>query len=125
MLCQAKADLSHKPWGTSTQIDVINDDIKPVVETIMDKGTAMQGTYKKARVAKRAVGYGALCTDRHFTQIWSDCPLKDGTVRGWENRCNREVSTAVDHASLQTRYPHTTYSTSKDSAIPGSVQYNH
>ena len=29
----------------------------PVVETIMDKGTAMRGTYEKARVAERAVKY--------------------------------------------------------------------
>ena len=53
----------------SSRIDAINDDVKPVVETIMDKGTATtRGTYekfsadKKARVAKCAAEYGVLST---------------------------------------------------------------
>ena len=37
---------------------------------IMDKGTATKrGTYEKARVAKRASGYGVLSTVRHFSKI--------------------------------------------------------
>ena len=32
--------------------------IKPMVETIMDKGMVMQGTYENAKVAKHAVKYG-------------------------------------------------------------------
>ena len=62
------------------------DDIKPVVETIMDKGQATRGTYEKfsadekARVAKRAAEYGVLSTVRHFAKIWPDSPLKEGTV---------------------------------------------
>ena len=70
-------------------------------------------------------------------EIWSIvycltfCPdlarlsFKEGTLRGWENRCNREVPTVADHASLQMWYPHTMHSTLKDSAILGSVQYNY
>ena len=38
----------------SSRIDAINDDIKPVVETIMDKGTAMRGTYKKFSLDEKA-----------------------------------------------------------------------
>ena len=58
-----------------------------MVETIMDKGTAMtQGTYEKfsadekVRVAKSAAEYGVLSTVRHFAKIWPDRPLKEGTV---------------------------------------------
>ena len=69
VFCQAKADISHKPCHTSSRIDAINDDIKPVVETIMDKGTTMQGTYEKARVAKCTAKYGVLCSDQSFAQI--------------------------------------------------------
>ena len=81
-----------------SRIDAINDDIKPVVDTIMDKGKATRGTYEKfssdekARVAKRAAEHGVLSTVRHFAKIWPDRPLKEGTVRGWKNRYNREVS---------------------------------
>ena len=71
-----------------------------MIETIMKKGTAKQGTYEKARVAKRTVKYGVVCTVRRFAQIWPDHSLKVGTVQGWENRCNREVPTAAGHASL-------------------------
>ena len=91
--------------GSSTQtipasrIDTINDGVKPVVETIMDKGTVTtRGTYEKfpvdekARVAKRTAEYGVLSTVRHFAKIWPDRPLKEGTVRGWKNRYNRDVS---------------------------------
>ena len=42
----------------------------------MDKGTAKQGTYEKARVAKRIAKYGELCTIQCFAQIWPDHPLK-------------------------------------------------
>ena len=31
---------------------------------------------------------------------WPGHSLKEGTVQGWENRCNREVPTAADHTSL-------------------------
>ena len=65
----------------------------------MDKGTAMTpGMYEKfsadekARVAKRAAEYGVFSTVRHLAKIWPDCPLKEGTVRGWKNRYNHEVS---------------------------------
>ena len=66
------------------------DDIKPVVETIMDKGQATRGTYEnfpadeKARVATRAAEYGVLSTVRHVAKIWPDRPeaLKEGTARG-------------------------------------------
>ena len=71
-----------------------------MIETIMDKGTVKQGTYEKARVAKCTAKYGVLCTVRCFGQIWPDHSLKEGTVQGWENRCNREVPTAADHTSL-------------------------
>ena len=60
----------------ASRIDAINDDVKPVVETIMDKGTATtRGTYEKfsadekTRVAKRAAEYGVLSTVRHFAKI--------------------------------------------------------
>ena len=83
----------------ASRIDAINDDVKPVVETIMDKGIATtRGTYEKfsadekARVAKRAAGYGVLSTIRHFA------------------RPDRH---------------RTTDSTSKDSTILTSVQYNY
>ena len=66
----------------------------------MDKGTTMRGTYEKARVAKRATKHEVLYNIRRFAQNWPDRPLKEGTVQGWENRCNRKVPTAVDHASL-------------------------
>ena len=52
----------------SSQSDAINDDIKPVVETIMDKGTMTQGMYEKssvnekARVTKLAAEYGVFST---------------------------------------------------------------
>jgi len=81
-----------------SRIDAINDDIKPVVDTIMDKGKATRGTYEKfssdekARVAKCTAEHGVLSTVRHFAKIWPDRPLKEGTVRGWKNRYNREVS---------------------------------
>ena len=42
----------------SSRIDANNDDIKPVLETIMDpKGIATRHTYEKARVAKCATKY--------------------------------------------------------------------
>ena len=60
----------------ASQTDAINDDVKPVVETIMDKGTATtRGMYEKfsadekARVAKHAAEYGVLSTVRHFAKI--------------------------------------------------------
>ena len=60
----------------ASRINAINDDVKPVVETIMDKGTATtRGMYEKfsadekARVAKRAAEYGVLSTVRHFAKI--------------------------------------------------------
>ena len=46
-----------------------NDNIKPVVETIMEKGTWMQGTYEKASVAmvaKHVPKYGVFCTFRYL-----------------------------------------------------------
>ena len=64
----------------SSQIDTINDDIKPVIETIMDKGTVMGGTYEKAMVLKHVVKYGLLCMVQHFAKIRPDRPLKEGTV---------------------------------------------
>ena len=33
-----------------------------------------------------------MSTVRHFAKIWPDRPLKEGTVGGWKNRYNREVS---------------------------------
>ena len=79
----------------SSQTDAINDDIKPVVQTIMDKRTMTQGTYEKfsvnnmARVTKLAAEYGVFSTIRHFTIYtvrnftkvcnWPNCPLKKGT----------------------------------------------
>ena len=46
----------------SSRIDAINDDIKPVVETIMDhKWITTRCTYKKAGVAKRALKYVMEC----------------------------------------------------------------
>ena len=39
LFCQAKADLYHKPCCMSSRIDAINNDIKPMLEIIMDKGT--------------------------------------------------------------------------------------
>ena len=71
-----------------------------MIETIIDKGTTKQGTYEKARVAKCTAKYGVLCTILRFAEISPDHSLKEGTVQGWENRCNREVPTAADHASL-------------------------
>ena len=82
------------------RIDVINDSVKLVVETIMDKGKTTRGTYEKfspdekARVAKRAAEHGALSTVQHFAKIWPDRPLKEGTVQGWKNRYNHKVSIA-------------------------------
>ena len=35
---------------TTPQIDVINDNMNPVVETIIDKGMVMQGTYEKCGI---------------------------------------------------------------------------
>ena len=63
----------------SSRIDAINDDIKLVVETIMNKRTAVRGTYEKAKVAKCSSKYGVLCTVRHYVKTWLDCPLKKGT----------------------------------------------
>ena len=68
----------------SSQIDAINDDIKPVVETTMEKGKATQDKYKKfsadekARVAKLAAEYGVFSTVQNFNKIciWPDWPLK-------------------------------------------------
>ena len=53
----------------SSRINSINDDIKPVVETVIDKWTAMRATYEKARVAKRAAKYGILYVLPRFGQI--------------------------------------------------------
>ena len=81
-----------------SRIDAINDDLKPVVETMMDKGKTTQGMYEKfssdekARVAKHAAEHGVLSTVRHYAKIWPDRPLKEGTVRGWKNRYNCEVA---------------------------------
>ena len=83
----------------SSQIDDIND-IKLVVETIIDKRTATWGTYEKARAAKHTVKYGVLCTVQCFTQIWPDSYLKEGNVQGWENRYNHKAPNAADHTSL-------------------------
>ena len=41
-----------------SRIKAINNIIKPMVESNMDKGTTMQGTYEKARVAKCSAKYG-------------------------------------------------------------------
>ena len=41
-----------------------------------------------------------LLPSKYFTQYWPDHPVKEGTVQGWEDRCNREVTTAMDHGSL-------------------------
>ena len=70
----------------SSRIDAVNDDVKPVVETIMHRGQTTRGTYEKfsadekARVAKHTAEYGVLSTIRHFAKIWPDRPLKEGTV---------------------------------------------
>ena len=69
LFCKAQANLWHKPCLPHWQIDAINHHIKPIVETIMDKETMMQGMYEKARiamVAKHSVKYGVLCTILHF-----------------------------------------------------------
>ena len=47
---------------------------------------------RHARVAKRTAEYGVLSTVRHFAKIWPERPLKEGTVQGWRNRYNHEVS---------------------------------
>ena len=67
----------------SSRIDAIDDAVKPVVETLMEKGkAAARGPYEnfsadeKARVAKRTAEYGVLSTVRHFSKIWSERPLK-------------------------------------------------
>ena len=59
----------------SSQIDA-NDDIKPVVETIIYKGTAMRGMYEKfsldekARVAKCTAEYRvSFTTVQHVVKI--------------------------------------------------------
>ena len=49
----------------SLWIGAINDSIKPVVETIMDKGTVTRGTYEKAGVAKHTAKYELLYTIQH------------------------------------------------------------
>ena len=64
----------------STRTDVIDDNIKPVAETIIDKGTTMRGKYEKARVAKGAAKYGVLCIAQHFAKTWLDGPPKERTV---------------------------------------------
>ena len=84
---------SSRPLATTvalSRIDAINDAVKPVVETLMEKGKAVtRGPYEKfsadekARVAKHAAEYGVLSTVRHFSKIWTERPLKEGTVRGW------------------------------------------
>ena len=38
----------------SSQIDAINDNIKPVVETIMEKGTVTEGMYEKFSADEKA-----------------------------------------------------------------------
>ena len=48
LFCQGKADLCHKPCYPHASTDAINDDMKPMVETIIDKGTAKWGMYEKA-----------------------------------------------------------------------------
>ena len=58
----------------------VHYDIKPVVETILGKGTVTQGTYENAKVTKHAVKYGALCTVQYFAKTWLDHSLKEGTV---------------------------------------------
>ena len=100
LFCQAKADLCHKPCHPHAGIDAINDNIKPLVETIMDKGIMKRGAYEKASIAKWVGKYGVLCTVQCFAQTLPNRPLKEGDVQGWENRCNHEVPTLVDHASL-------------------------
>ena len=81
-----------------SRIYAVNNTVKPIVETLMEKGKATRGTYEKfsadekARVAKRAAEYGVLSTVRHFSKIWPERPLKEATVRGWRNKYNREVS---------------------------------
>ena len=40
----------------------------PMVETIMDKESMMQGTYEKARIAMVAKRSGVLCTIQHLAK---------------------------------------------------------
>ena len=40
-----------------------------------------------------------LLPSKYSTQNWPDHPVKEVTVQGWEDRCHREVPTAMDHAS--------------------------
>ena len=63
-----------------SRIDAIKDYIKPVVKTIMDKGTATRGTYEKARVAKCTMKYGVLCIIQGFAQNRPDRPLNKETL---------------------------------------------
>ena len=76
LFCQAQVDLWHKLYMLSSQTDVINDNKKPVVETIMNKGMTVQGMYEKARVAKGAAKYGVLCIAWHFAKTWLMVLLK-------------------------------------------------
>ena len=88
----------------SSRIDA-NDDIKPVVETIIYKGTAMRGTYEKfsldgkAKVAKCTAEYRvSFTTVQHIVKILPDHPLKEGTFL--VDRVCSVVSTAADNAPL-------------------------
>ena len=72
-MAQVRADLCHM----SSWTDAINDDIKPMVATIMvDKGTVTRGMHEKARLAKHVVKYEVLCTVWRFAHIWPDYLLK-------------------------------------------------
>ena len=69
----------------SSRIDAINNDIKPVVETIMDpKWITIRCMYKKARVAKCATKYVMeYCVPFNILpRIGQIRPLKEGTVHG-------------------------------------------
>ena len=66
-----------------SRIDAINDNIKAVVEIIMDTGMTTWDMYEKARVAKGTAKYGVLCIVWHCAKTWLDSPLTERTVWGW------------------------------------------
>jgi len=87
-------------------IEVVNSIVKPLVENRSNKCSSLakdkskssvRGVYEKfstdgkAAIGRSAAQHGVSATIPYFLKIYPGHPLKESTVRGWNNHYNHEL----------------------------------
>jgi len=68
------------------------------VKDAISQNTKAHGPYmqinaeEKARMGKRAAEFGIASTVKYFNKIYSDCEVKESSIRTWKNNYKDEVN---------------------------------